>query len=148
MGLSSRPSCVSCKSILDTLTVAAHQLFNSPLKANALPATAHKPLEARDYLGLALYVSSFVFEVIAGIIPSRGFGAAVLLFLELNPRCQQMVRSLLGARQRMRESMNSNLSQADSGLSVDTPSEPRSQFLHYCDLWDIHGNSVGWFTGN
>jgi len=33
--------------------------------ANALPATAHKPLEARDYLGLALYVSSFVFEAIA-----------------------------------------------------------------------------------
>lgn len=39
-------------------------------KANALPASAHKPLGPRDYLGLALFASSFAFEAIAGDVYS------------------------------------------------------------------------------
>lgn len=32
---------------------------------NALPASAHPPLRTLDYAGLALFASSFLFEVVA-----------------------------------------------------------------------------------
>jgi steroid 5-alpha reductase family enzyme len=40
-------------------------------KVNSLPVSAHRPIGLRDILGLALWASSFAFEVVAGTQQTR-----------------------------------------------------------------------------
>lgn len=91
-----------------------------------MPAGAHKPLGARDYVGLALFASSLAFEAIAGIYniwqPNREHDFLIIIIVSFVGELQT-ARSRLGVKQRTTRNIRKSSSQKDFGLSAVIQSE-------------------------